>query len=194
MSMRRREFLKLGGVLACAGGTRVFARQARGEAAVAAPAESPEGAPKSKRLALRNLHTGEDLEIDYCCGGAYIPEAMAQIEHILRDFRSGELHAIDPGLMDRLYDVATALRVNPVFGVISGYRSSQTNEQLRRHSSGVALRSLHVEGRAIDVRLAGVDCANLAAGARVLGCGGVGYYRSSDFVHLDTGAFRTWRG
>lgn len=184
--MRRRDLLKFGGLLACAGGVGLFARPAR--------SEEPSAAPRLKRMGLRNLHTGEDLEIDYCRDGLYLPEAMAKIDAVLRDFRNGELHPIDPGLMDYLYDAAATLGVDPVFGVISGFRSAQTNELLRTHSSGVALRSLHMEGRAIDVRLAGVDCANLATRAVDLARGGVGYYRRSDFVHLDTGAFRTWRG
>ena len=112
----------------------------------------------------------------------------------MRDYRNGEQHPIDPPLFDYLYDVARALGVDPVFGVISGYRSPQTNERLRERSSGVARHSLHLEGRAIDVRLEGIDCTDLAAGALGLARGGVGYYRRSDFVHLDTGALRTWRG
>jgi uncharacterized protein YcbK (DUF882 family) len=90
--------------------------------------------------------------------------------------------------------VAHAAGVDPAFSVISGYRSPQTNARLHEQSVGVAQHSLHIEGRAIDVRIAGVDCADLAAQALALKCGGVGYYRKSDFVHLDTGAFRTWKG
>lgn len=193
--MRRRDLLKLGGLLACAGGVNLFARPARaGESAAAPEPPGPGPTVGIKRLALRNLHTGEELEIDYCRDGQYLPGVTDQIDTILRDFRNGELHPIDMRLMDYLYDAAAALGVDPVFGVISGYRSAQTNELLRTHSRGVALRSLHMEGRAIDVRLAGVDCADLAGRALELARGGVGYYRSSDFVHLDTGAFRTWRG
>ena len=101
---------------------------------------------------------------------------------------------MDPGLMDYLVDVAHAIGVDPKFSVISGYRSPQTNAMLHERSAGVAQRSLHMQGRAIDVRMSGVDCADLAARALELTRGGVGYYRSSDFVHLDTGAFRTWKG
>jgi uncharacterized protein YcbK (DUF882 family) len=96
--------------------------------------------------------------------------------------------------MDYLYAVALNIGVEPVFSVISGYRSPQTNELLRERSGGVASHSLHMQGRAIDVRLAGVACADLAEHAQDLTRGGVGYYRASDFVHLDTGAHRTWRG
>jgi len=120
--------------------------------------------------------------------------AVAAIEVLLRDFRTGERHAIDPSLMDYLVQVAHTAGVDPAFSVISGYRSPQTNARLREQSTGVAQHSLHIDGRAIDVRVAGIDCADLAAHALDLKRGGVGYYRKSDFVHLDTGAFRTWKG
>jgi uncharacterized protein YcbK (DUF882 family) len=96
--------------------------------------------------------------------------------------------------MDYLLEVARAAGVDPAFIVISGYRSPRTNAMLHERSSGVAQHSLHMEGRAIDVRVIGIDCADLAARALDLKRGGVGYYRASDFVHLDTGAFRTWKG
>jgi uncharacterized protein YcbK (DUF882 family) len=96
--------------------------------------------------------------------------------------------------MDYLVEVAHTVGAEPSFSVISGYRSPQTNAVLHEKSAGVALHSLHMEGRAIDVRLTGIDCANLAGRAEALQRGGVGYYRSSNFVHLDTGVFRTWKG
>ena len=117
-----------------------------------------------------------------------------KIEHVLRDFRTGERHAIDPKLMDYLVEVAQTVGAEPAFSVISGYRSPQTNAQLHERSAGVAQHSLHMEGRAIDVRMSKVDCAKLAAHAEDLQRGGVGYYRASNFVHLDTGRFRTWKG
>ena len=147
-----------------------------------------------KRIALLNLHTDERLEIEYFRDDAYVADALASIGHLLRDFRSGEQHAIDPKLMDYLVDVAGSVGVPPKFSVISGYRSRETNERLHERSQGVAKNSLHMEGRAIDVRLPKIDCAALAASAQDLARGGVGYYRTSDFVHLDTGRYRTWRG
>jgi uncharacterized protein YcbK (DUF882 family) len=147
-----------------------------------------------KRVALLNLHTDERLDTVYFRDGVYVPEALSAIEAVLRDYRTGERHAIDPHLMDYLVEVAHAVGVDPAFSVISGYRSPQTNAHLREQSTGVAQHSLHMEGRAIDVRVKGVDCASLAAHAENLKRGGVGYYRGSDFVHLDTGAFRTWKG
>jgi uncharacterized protein YcbK (DUF882 family) len=148
----------------------------------------------ARRIALTNLHTGEQLDIEYFRDGSYVPAALAALEVLLRDFRNGEKHAIDPQLMDYLVDVAAQIGVPPQYSVISGYRSPETNERLHERSSGVSQHSLHMQGRAIDVRIGGVDCQDLAARAEALRRGGVGYYRASNFVHLDTGAFRTWRG
>ncbi len=167
---------------------------AAGPALVRAARANPLDWAASRRIALLNLHTGEHLEIEYFRDGGYIDAAQAKIEHVLRDFRNGEVHAIDPVLMDYLVEVAAKLGKEARFGVISGYRSPETNEKLRERSSGVAQRSLHMQGRAIDVRMIGIDCADLANLAKDLERGGVGYYRASDFVHLDTGAPRTWRG
>jgi uncharacterized protein YcbK (DUF882 family) len=148
----------------------------------------------ARRIALTNLHTGEKLETEYFRDGSYSPQALAALEVLLRDFRNGEKHAVDPKLMDYLVDVAAQVGVPPAFSVISGYRSPQTNERLHERSGGVSQHSLHMQGRAIDVRMGGVDCRDLAARAESLRRGGVGYYGASNFVHLDTGAFRTWRG
>ena len=154
------------------------------------------GAPSSaaKHIALTNLHTGEKLTVEYSRDDAYVPDALSRLEVLLRDFRNGERHAIDPKLLDYLVDVAAQIGVEPAFSVISGYRSPETNEQLHERSSGVSQHSLHMQGRAIDVRMSGVDCTDLAAHAEEVQRGGVGFYRASNFVHLDTGAFRTWRG
>jgi uncharacterized protein YcbK (DUF882 family) len=145
-------------------------------------------------LTLKNLHTPEVLEVVYRRGDQYQPDALAQVEVLLRDYRTGDRHAIDPHLLDTLYEVAQGMGVDPVFSVISGYRSPGTNAMLHERSSEVASHSLHMEGRAIDVRLTQVNCADLAGKALEMKRGGVGYYRQSDFVHLDTGRVRTWRG
>jgi uncharacterized protein YcbK (DUF882 family) len=191
MTWSRRRLLKAGGALAGASAAGLLVRPALAKEAPA-PALGVETSPR--RIALLNLHTDERLEIEYFRDGAYLPEALSAIEVLLRDYRTGERHAIDPALMDYLHAVARAAGVDPSFRVISGYRSPQTNAMLHERSSGVAQRSLHMDGRAIDVRIAGVDCADLAARALDLKRGGVGYYRASDFVHLDTGAFRSWKG
>jgi len=186
MKQTRRWVLKAGGAAAGLSAVSVLGRRAR--------AAERAATVSVKRVALNNLHTGERLDVEFFRGGDYVPESLAAIKVLLRDFRNDEQHVIDPQLMDYLHTVARHSGVDPIFSVISGYRSQRTNEQLRERSSGVARHSLHLEGRAIDVRLAGIDCAQLAARALDLTRGGVGYYRRSDFVHLDTGAFRTWKG
>ncbi len=196
----RRRLLGMGGAMAGLAATGAWAAPSTRSASVPAPVGTAfeplraidSGA--SKRISLKNLHTGEELETEFFRGGGYVGESFASIEVLLRDFRNDARHAIDPKLMDYLVDVAQRLGVDPVFSVISGYRSPQTNALLHERSSGVARHSLHLEGRAIDVRIAGVDCARVAGRALELTRGGVGYYRSSDFVHLDTGAFRNWKG
>jgi uncharacterized protein YcbK (DUF882 family) len=198
MTWSRRRVLKAGGGLAGVSAAGLLLGTARSRAAANQSAASgrraEHGVIAPKRIALLNLHTDERLDIEYFRDAVYVPEALSAIEVLLRDFRTGEQHAIDPDLMNYLVQVAHAVGVDPSFSVISGYRCPQTNAHLREKSTGVAQRSLHMEGRAIDVRIAGVDCANLAARALDLKRGGVGYYRKSDFVHLDTGAFRTWKG
>jgi uncharacterized protein YcbK (DUF882 family) len=185
MSWSRRGVLKAGGALAGISAASVL---------LAGPARCRETPADHKRIILLNLHTGERLEVEYRREGVYVPEAMSSIEALLRDFRTGERRAIDPALMDYLVELARTAGVDPAFSVISGYRSPRTNARLREQSTGVAQRSLHMEGRAIDVRMTDVDCAGLAAHALDLKRGGVGYYRASNFVHLDTGPFRTWKG
>jgi uncharacterized protein YcbK (DUF882 family) len=189
MIWTRRRLLGLGGAMAGMAAAGGWARPAGARE----PLRKDTGVA-GKRIALKNLHTGEELETEFFRGGEYVAGSFAAIQVLLRDFRNDAQHAIDPKLMDYLFDVAQHLEVDPVFSVISGYRSPQTNALLRERSSGVARRSMHLEGRAIDVRVAGVDCARLAAGALDLTRGGVGYYRASNFVHMDTGAFRTWKG
>jgi uncharacterized protein YcbK (DUF882 family) len=188
----RRRMLMAAGATACA--AALWSRSSLG--AAPEPASNPEPAanPSPRRIALLNLHTGERLEIEYFRAGAYVAAALAAIEVVLRDFRNGEKHVIDPKLMDYLVDVAAKLGTPPAYSVISGYRSPETNQRLHERSGGVSQRSLHMQGCAIDVRITGVDCADLAESALGLKRGGVGYYRASNFVHLDTGAFRTWRG
>jgi uncharacterized protein YcbK (DUF882 family) len=182
MISRRRMLMATG---ALAGTAALWARSAIG---------APDPNLKPRRIALVNLHSGERLEIEYFRDDAYLTDALAAIDVLLRDFRSGEKHATDPKLLDYLVDVAAQVNAPPAYSVISGYRSPETNERLHERSGGVSQHSLHMQGRAIDVRMTGVSCADLAARAQDLKRGGVGYYRASNFVHLDTGAFRTWRG
>jgi uncharacterized protein YcbK (DUF882 family) len=149
-------------------------------------------APDTRSLALVHTHTGERLLSTYFQDGAYVPAELARISHLLRDFRTGEVKAIDPAVLDILAEVRTRAEHDEAFEVICGYRSPQTNAMLHAHSSGVAEHSLHLQGRAIDVRLPGVPTARLRDLALGMARGGVGYYAASDFVHLDNGPVRHW--
>ncbi len=145
-----------------------------------------------RSLRLHHLHTGEKLSVVYYANRHYLPDALAAINHLLRDFRTDDEHAIDRTLLDLLSDISRKIGDKTCFEVISGYRSPATNAMLRRTSGKVAERSLHMQGRAIDVRVQGLDAILLRNAATALSRGGVGYYPNSRFVHLDTGRFRTW--
>jgi len=149
--------------------------------------------PREERvLSFFHTHTSERLTVPYFAEGEYLPEGLATLRSFLKDFRTGQEHAIDPALFDVLNDLRLATGTRSPFHVISGYRSPSTNEMLREHGGGVARGSMHLVGRAIDVRLADKSSALLRDAAIELGRGGVGYYRISDFVHVDTGRVRRW--
>lgn len=145
-----------------------------------------------KALALQNLHTGDKLKLTYFERGRYIKDALSEINYLLRDYHNDAVHPIDPVLLDQLYDLRLSLGVNKPFHIVSGYRSPMTNARMRRKHSGVAKRSLHMQGRAIDIQIEGVDTRTIRNAALAMRRGGVGYYQRSGFVHLDTGNFRTW--
>jgi len=145
-----------------------------------------------RSLALYNLHTGEDLKTIYWSEGQYLPEALSEINHILRDYRSGEVTAIDTRLLDLLHELSRSMGTSAHFHVISGYRSPHTNAVMREQSTGIARNSMHTLGKAIDIRLPGHSLRSVHTAAVCLRGGGVGYYPASDFVHMDTGRIRYW--
>jgi uncharacterized protein YcbK (DUF882 family) len=145
-----------------------------------------------RSVSFVHTHTGEKLTAAYWQDGEYQAEVLQQVNHVLRDFRTNEVHAIDPALLDVLFELRTKVGSERAFEVISAYRSPKTNEMLRQSSNGVAEHSMHMLGKAIDVRLESFPTARLAEVARSLRRGGVGYYRASDFVHVDTGRVRYW--
>ncbi|MEZ5566671.1 MAG: DUF882 domain-containing protein [Gammaproteobacteria bacterium] len=145
-----------------------------------------------RTLGFFHTHTSEKLDIVYSDNGHYLPDALQEINHLLRDFRSGDIHVIDPALLDMLHQVRVSTGSKARFEVISGYRSPATNAMLARTRGGVADHSLHLNGQAIDVRLPGVATQQLQRAALALNAGGVGYYPASDFVHIDTGRVRRW--
>ena len=160
------------------------------QAAVSPAARTDTKGPR--RLAFYHTHTSETLDIVYSEHGAYVPDALAEIHHLFRDFRTGDIHPIDPALLDILHDVKQATGGTRRYEIISAYRSPATNHMLASRSSGVADHSLHLQGQAIDVRLPGVKTADLRRAALQRAGGGVGYYPESDFVHIDTGRVRSW--
>jgi uncharacterized protein YcbK (DUF882 family) len=147
---------------------------------------------QARSLSFYHTHTGDKLTIDYHDGLGYIPDSLGEINQYLSDFRTGESHPIDPKLLDILHHLKKVSNSDGVFEVISGYRSPATNSKLRNKSNGVAKRSLHMQGKAIDIRLTDCDTHTLHKTCRSLAKGGVGYYRKSDFIHVDTGRVRYW--
>ncbi len=149
--------------------------------------------PAARRLQFEHLHTGEEISVVFAVGHRYVPAALSALNNFLRDHYTGEVGTIDPQLFDLLFQTRQALGCGEPFQVISGYRCPATNTSLRRTGAGgVARQSLHIEGRAIDIRLPGVPLEDLRDAAISLQAGGVGFYARQQFVHLDTGRMRSW--
>lgn len=147
---------------------------------------------RDRELSFYNTHTGEKLSATFWSDGEYLDDGIEEISWLLRDHRAGESNPMDPKLLDLLYQLQAKVEHQGEFHVISGYRSPVTNEMLNKQSSGVAKRSYHMLGQAIDVRIPSFDTRQLHKAAKSLKAGGVGYYSSSDFVHLDIGRVRYW--
>ncbi|MTW09079.1 DUF882 domain-containing protein [Pseudoduganella eburnea] len=176
---QRRSFLKSSVALASALALPSLAR-----AAIAAPHE--------RSLRFYNTHTGETLRTMFWAEGQFIPAALQDINHLLRDHRNDKVATIDPELIMLLDRVSSQFSNNEVIHVISGYRSPESNKMLHESTGGVAKHSMHMEGKAIDVRIPGRDLERLHQAALALKGGGVGYYPDSQFVHMDTGRVRHW--
>jgi uncharacterized protein YcbK (DUF882 family) len=168
-------------------------------AAVVAPVATPVAATRSashapRWLKLHNIHTQEKLEAVYFDKGEYVPDAVQALDKVLRDYRTGDVYSMHPELFDTLSSLHQKTGSKSHFQVISGYRSPRTNAMLHERSGQVAKRSLHMDGKAMDVYLEDVALDRLRASALDLGRGGVGYYPVSNFVHLDVGPVRRWVG
>ena len=178
---QRRSFLKSSALLASALSVPAIARA------------TPAGAmPHERTLRMYNTHTGESLRSVFWAEGQFVPEAMNDINKLLRDHRNNKVAEIDPKLLFLLDQVSNQVGGNSVVHIISGYRSPESNQLLHENTNGVAKHSLHLEGKAIDVRIPGRDLAALHQAALHAGGGGVGYYPDSQFVHMDTGRLRHW--
>ncbi len=159
---------------------------------VGVPAMGRAASPSGRRVTVYAIHTGEAVSVEYAVGGQYCADALEAVSRVLRDHRTGEIHPIDPGVLDVLHEVAALVDSRAAFHVVSGFRSATTNERKWRRGRGVARNSLHRCGRAVDVFLPGCELDRLRRAALSLGAGGVGYYPRSGFVHLDTGPVRSW--
>ncbi|OGS55667.1 MAG: hypothetical protein A3J79_03025 [Elusimicrobia bacterium RIFOXYB2_FULL_62_6] len=150
-------------------------------------------APREYRLRLFNTHTLERLDVVYRRGGVYDPGALMKLDLFLRDWRADRVKHYDPRLFDLLTELAAkAGRPEAEIHVVCGYRAPATNKSLRGRSSGVAEKSLHIKGAAVDIRLPGTRTSRLRDAALALKGGGVGYYARSDFLHVDIGRVRRW--
>jgi len=179
----RRRFLRQSGGVALAAGL----------AALSVPRLALASAPGARALAFSHTHTGEQISLVYAMGDHVLPDAQQALNRFLRDHYSGDVGNIDPKLFGLLADLRGVLGADQAYEVISGYRSPVTNERLRKsRGGGVARRSLHMDGMAIDIRLPGVPLADLRDAAVSLGGGGVGIYTRDNFVHVDTGRVRHW--
>lgn len=176
---KRRSFLKSSVAVASA-----LALPSLSRAAIAAPHE--------RSLRFYNTHTGETLRSMFWAEGQFIPEALQDINHLLRDHRNDQVAAMDPELLLLLDRVSSQFSNHEVIHVISGYRSPETNRLLAETTGGVAKHSMHMEGKAVDLRIPGRDLERLHKAALALKGGGVGYYPDSQFVHMDTGRLRHW--
>lgn len=177
----RRAFLKMGALAAVAGLSPVPSFGAMGRIS-----------PPVRKLSFYNTHTEETLDAAYCVRGLYCPDALQDINRILRDHRTGEVAPIDPGLLDLLHALSRRVGTRSPFHIISGYRSPVTNANLRDRSRNVARYSLHMAGKAVDIRLPDCDLGSLRRAALDLKRGGVGFYPGSNFVHVDVGRVRFW--
>ncbi|WP_150048231.1 MULTISPECIES: YcbK family protein [Methylomonas] len=145
-----------------------------------------------RSLAIQNPHTGDRLNVTYFERGRYLNDALGEISVLLRDYRTGDIHPVDPQLLDQLHDLKQILDLSRPFNVVCGYRSPLTNAKLHAEHTGVANNSFHMYGRAVDIRIERFDLRRIHNAAIAMHRGGVGYYPESNFIHLDTGTFRTW--
>ena len=148
---------------------------------------------EERRLHLYSTNTGETFNRVYWADGDYIPEALAEVNHLLRDYRANEIKEIDPNLLDLLFHLNHKLECDSPYHVISGYRTPKTNAMLRKRNRKVARNSLHMAGMAVDLRVPDVNVKNICSAALEMRGGGVGYYARRGFVHLDVGDVRTWQ-
>lgn len=181
--IKRRKFLKQVALFGATSGMAAASGQA-----IASPLRSD----IEKTLRLYNIHTGEEVKATFWAEGRYIDDEIQQLDMLLRDHRANEVLAMQRKLYHHLYKLQNMLGPKQGVHIISGYRSASTNQYLRQSSNGVAKKSLHMQGRAIDIRMPGISTRDIQKAATSMRIGGVGYYPKSGFIHLDTGRVRQW--
>jgi uncharacterized protein YcbK (DUF882 family) len=152
------------------------------------------GSGDIRRLRMYSGRTGESIDTVYWVDGKYIGEALKEITYFMRDWRNSKVKSIDARNIDIMAAAHGLMDVNEPYMLLSGYRSPETNNMLRSRSSGVAKKSLHLQGQAADLRLSSRSVSQMALAAKKCSAGGVGSYRGSNFVHMDCGVVRTWNG
>lgn len=178
----RRHFLTLGSGLALSGIV--------GPASARPLPNTP--SPAQRSLHLVNLYTQESDSVTYWMNGRYVPAAMERLNYLMRDHKTDSVFAIDPALYDLVWNLRHTLKANGPLQIVCGYRTQENNAAMRRVKRGVAKNSYHMQGKAIDLRISGISVNKIGATARGLKAGGVGVYRGSQFVHVDTGPVRSW--
>lgn len=180
-NLQRRKWLSLGGIVL-------------GASLLPNLASAIVSTPKPMILRLRRASTGETLSAGYSAGG-FAAKDRSRLNYIMRDVHIDRVKNIDPQLFVKLTQIQSRLGArNSEITILSGYRSAQTNARLRRRSRGVASNSYHILGKAVDFHIEGIPLSKVRKAAESLSNGGVGYYPRSNFVHVDTGPVRTWRG
>ncbi|MEY8710820.1 hypothetical protein A9B99_13235 [Mangrovibacter phragmitis] len=179
LDYNRRRLLTLGGI-------------ALGAAVLPGQAFATLSTPRPRILMLNNLNTGESIKAEFFDGSHYIKDELSRLNHFFRDYRANRVRNIDPKLFDQLYRLQGLLGTRKPVQLISGYRSLDTNNELRAHSKGVAKQSYHTKGQAMDFHIEGLSLSNVRKAALSMRAGGVGYYPRSNFVHIDTGPVRHW--
>mgnify|MGYP001554849724 CR=1 FL=1 len=174
----RRDFIRLGAAAAAT--------------LLASPALAKTASPPERLLGLQNTHTGESVSAVYWADGDYMRSGVEEINAVLRDHRTDEIYPIDTDLLDLLFVLQSKTGSRGAYEVISGYRSPATNQALRNKSSGVARKSYHMQGKAIDIRLPGCELKHVQRAALDMQAGGVAYYPGAGFIHVDVGPHRSW--
>jgi len=183
---QRRQFLKQAALLGAASLTS--------QLSLAEQMKQNQQIAEERTLRLYNIHTGESLQTTFWADGEYLDDEIQQIDLLMRDHRADQAIAMQRRLYDKLYHLQSLFNSKEPLYVVSAYRAPKTNADLRSHSNGVAEGSMHMQGKAIDIRIPGVSHRHLHQAAMAMRSGGVGYYPKSGFIHIDTGRRRHWQG